>query len=718
MSPSRQILVGLAAGVALGLFLGELAAPLQVVADAYVRLLQMTVLPYVTVSLVAGLGSLSKEQAKVMFTRVGAVLLAVWTLSVVLAFSMALSFPAWETASFFSTSQLQPAERFDFLDLYIPTNPFHSLANSVVPAVVLFCGVVGVALIGMKDKQRVLEPLHVLGGAIAEVNRFVVKLTPVGLFAIAASLAGTMRAEDLERIEIYLLAYAAVALLLMLWGLPALVSTFTPAGYREVVAPARAALLTAFATGSLFVVLPQLGECARRLLERHAPERPGAQELPDVIVPASFNFPHSAKLLSLSFIPFAAWFTEVTIGGFFDYVKLAGVGLLSFFGSLNAAVPYLLDLYRIPQDTFQLFLATGVVNSRVGSAVAAMHTLVVAVLGSFAVCGLVRVSWARLLRYLVVTAALTFVTIGGLRVLFSTAFEQEYNKDDVLASMHSRRSAADATVHLEAVAPIEETREGPLLDRIRARGRVRVGYRLDNPPYSFLNGRGELVGLEVEMAQEIASVLDVSLELVPIRFMKYAEEINEGCCDVLMAGVLVTPERAERITFSDPYMEEHLAFLVPDDERARFGTRASLRSSRPLRIGAFSSGAILDRLRSYVPEAEIVIFESRDEFDRFVEGGATELDGVLIPAERGAVWTLRHPRLAVVIPDPPMLTLPLAFAVGEGDEGLRLFLNAWIDLQRRNGTIDALRDYWVYGKDAEPRLPRWSVVRDVLGWVD
>ncbi len=50
-----------------------------------------------------------------------------------------------------------------------------------------------------------------------------------------------------------------------------------------------------------------------------------------------------------------------------DYPQLAVTGLLTFFGSLNAAVPFLLDLFRIPADTFQLFLATGVINSRVGT---------------------------------------------------------------------------------------------------------------------------------------------------------------------------------------------------------------------------------------------------------------------------------------------------------------------------------------------------------------
>ena len=46
MTFSRKILVGLGAGVAVGLSLGEYVLPLKLVADGFVRLLQMTVLPW------------------------------------------------------------------------------------------------------------------------------------------------------------------------------------------------------------------------------------------------------------------------------------------------------------------------------------------------------------------------------------------------------------------------------------------------------------------------------------------------------------------------------------------------------------------------------------------------------------------------------------------------------------------------------------------------
>ena len=62
MTFSRQILVGLVGGILTGLFFGERAAALKWAADGFVKLLQMMVLPYITVSIVASLGSLESAE--------------------------------------------------------------------------------------------------------------------------------------------------------------------------------------------------------------------------------------------------------------------------------------------------------------------------------------------------------------------------------------------------------------------------------------------------------------------------------------------------------------------------------------------------------------------------------------------------------------------------------------------------------------------------------
>lgn len=190
---SKRIRIGVFAGAVTGLLFGDYTAVLRLVADGYVRLLQMTVLPYVTISIVARLGALDFVQARAVGKRVGAVLALLWTAGLAAALLVALVFPAHESASFFSTAMLDEREGFDFLGLYIPTNPFNSLANNIVPAVVLFSLFLGLALIPVPKKKRLIRVLTVGSAAIANATNFVVSLTPYGVFAISAVVAGRDR---------------------------------------------------------------------------------------------------------------------------------------------------------------------------------------------------------------------------------------------------------------------------------------------------------------------------------------------------------------------------------------------------------------------------------------------------------------------------------------------------------------------------------------------
>src|SRR5512145_3355773 len=131
-----KILIGLSLGIAVGLFLGERAGIFAFAANAYIRLLQMTVLPYLMVSVIAGIGSMNVVQARRLFLRVGTLTLVLWALALAVVFLIPLTFPRVDTASFFSTSLVEQREPLDFITLYIPTNAFNSLANNVVPAVV------------------------------------------------------------------------------------------------------------------------------------------------------------------------------------------------------------------------------------------------------------------------------------------------------------------------------------------------------------------------------------------------------------------------------------------------------------------------------------------------------------------------------------------------------------------------------------------------------
>ncbi len=711
MTFSHKILVGLAAGVACGLFLGELVSPLAIVADGFIKLLQMTVLPYVTVSIVASLGHLDMAQAKRLGLQAGLTLLTLSAIAIAVAFLFPLVFPATETASFFTASLIEKPPAFDFIGLYIPSNPFNSLANNVVPAVVLFSLIVGVALIGVQKKGPLLDVLGLISTTIARATRFVVQLTPYGVFALSATAAGTMSFDQLARIQVYLVAYMAFSLLLALWILPGLVAAVTPIPYREVLGPTRDALITAFIAGDLFIVLPSLIDACKSLLAKHGVVDAESESLPDVIVPASFNFPHSGKLLSLSFVLFAGWFagTDVPVT---SYPRLAATGGLSFFGSMNAAMPFLLDVFRIPADTFQLFVATSVINARFGTLAAAVHTVTMALIGTAAITGHLRLDPRRMARYAVVTLVVTAAVVGGLRLTFRTVLAREYKGAEQVYGMTNLFNNGPAIVVPPPAAP--DASGGSVFDQIQKRGVLRVGFVENRLPYAFRNGKRDLVGLDVELAQLLARDLGLRVEFVEWPTGELVSAVAAGRSDIGIGGLPMTPHLATVSMFSTPYLDETLAFVVKDYLRARFETWDSIAQIRDLTIGVPPLPYYERTLATRLPGVPFKRFDPASD----PLAASAGFDALVLPAERGSVLTLLHPEWGVVVPQPGVVKVPLAFPLPGHDQQWADIVNTWIDLKRRDGTLDALYDQWILGKTSSGHAPRWSVIRDVLHWID
>ena len=322
-----------------------------------------------------------------------------WALTLALVFLSPLALPSGKGGAFFSAAPQEAEHPIDWVGLYIPANPFNALANNVVPAVVVFAVLAGIALMGMKDKQALLRPLAVFNEAMSRIGTMVTKTTPYGIFAIAANAAATLRLDEFERLQGYLLVYGGLACLLTFWLLPGLVAATTHVRRRAtdpLPRRRRSSRPSSRRTSS---------SCCRRSSRTRARSWPTAaqgdqteSELVDVLVPTSFNFPHSAKLLSLSFVPFVAWYAGLRLD-LSLYPTLAGAGLLAVFGSINTAIPFMLDLARLPADLFQLFVVSGVLNSRFGSMAATMHTLTIAILGTCLITGRVRIERPRLVRY-------------------------------------------------------------------------------------------------------------------------------------------------------------------------------------------------------------------------------------------------------------------------------------------------------------------------------
>ena len=123
----------------------------------------------------------------------------------------------------------------------------------------------------------------------------------------------------------------------------------------------------------------------------------------------------------------------------------------------------------------------------------------------------------------------------------------------------------------------------------------------------------------------------------------------------------------------------------------------------------------IQKIHERLPQAQLQVVS---DAPAIFEGLGTRFEAAVFPAERGSAWTLLHPEFSVVVPEPGIIKVPLAFPLARQDARFASFINTWIELKRRDGTIDALYQYWILGQSARLKTPHWSVIRNVLGWVE
>jgi Na+/H+-dicarboxylate symporter/ABC-type amino acid transport substrate-binding protein len=706
---------GLAMGAASGLIFGEYCRPLALIGDAFVGLLQMTVLPYVVVSLLANLGRLTWLQSRRLGLIGGLVLLVLWIIGLSTIYAIAHSFPDWKSGSFFSTAVTDGSTSIDLVKVFVPANVFTSLAENYIPAVVVFCICVGLALTGLEQKQLLIGQMDVLAKALIRVSSFIAGWTPLGVFAIAASTAGTISWDELQRLRVYLIAFSAATLFLLVIVLPWLIAACTPFGYREVWRVSRNALLTAFATGKLIVVLPILIEETERLVaERRNGDPTASTPAIDVLYPLAYPFPHLGKLMGMLFIPFAAWFLGRSMQDQ-EYPVFLLSGLFSYFGGPVVATPFLLDQMHLPHDMFQLFMLSAVYCGRLGDALGVMHLVTFTLLSISAYNGTLRLSVWRLVTFMLGTCILGLAGLAALRVSLASSLKYVEKKDEIIAHMQLLEKLVPYTVMSVQGPNPEPLRPGEgLLGRIRRRGIIRIGFNEEKLPFAYFNSHGSLVGLDINMAHQLARDMGVAIEFVRYDRDRLADALRNDHFDVVMCGLIGTIERSEQMQHTEPYMNVTMALVAPDHRIRDFASLENIRQLGPLKIGvAEVSNSFADRLRALLPHVELVHLRTDREY---FEGAWQDLEGLLISAESGSAFTLLYPDFEVIVPSGARVAAPLFYAVGQRDEAMADYLDHWLDLRKLDGTLQSLYDYWILGKNHADRPPRWSLIRH-LGWV-
>jgi ABC-type amino acid transport substrate-binding protein len=184
----------------------------------------------------------------------------------------------------------------------------------------------------------------------------------------------------------------------------------------------------------------------------------------------------------------------------------------------------------------------------------------------------------------------------------------------------------------------------------------------------------------------------------------------------VMPGTWYRPYWFSSLHLSAPYLTGTMGLAVRDDRRHEFASIEVLHRSHGLRIGVpLDTRQVEYSMRRYFGDTDVE-FITLPFWQAFFEGLHPELDAFLVPAENGSAWSLLHPEYTVVVPQPDPVKVPSAFGLSLNAADLADAVNEWVVFATNEGMIQRAYDYWILGQGAAVKRPRWSIVRDVLGW--
>ncbi len=288
MSLNTQILVAAILGVLFGFFLNLLPDSafydgslygLSIASSIFIGLLKMLLIPLIFSSIVVGVSNL---QASGQLSRVWKITLlccvTTTTLALILGLACAHLFEVGKgvdvrlfqdaMSQHQTPDTLTPSSFFTNFIQNTLINPFKAFAEGNVLAVVVFALFVGVALVKGGEQFRTVRRLsHQFFDIMMLMIGWVMKLAPLGIFALLAKLIATEDVTVLSRLAEFAVVVTGTTIFHGLVVLPLLLWLFGKMNPVTFFKGTRAALITAFATSSSSATMPLSMKCAQENLK-------------------------------------------------------------------------------------------------------------------------------------------------------------------------------------------------------------------------------------------------------------------------------------------------------------------------------------------------------------------------------------------------------------------------------------------------------------------
>ena len=162
------------------------------------------------------------------------------------------------------------------------------------------------------------------------------------------------------------------------------------------------------------------------------------------------------------------------------------------------------------------------------------------------------------------------------------------------------------------------------VDAIKQKGKLVVATSPDYAPFEFqalVDGKNQVVGADIDMAQAIADELGVKLEISSMSFDNVLTSLQTGKADLAIAGISATDERKEVFDFSIPYYENKMSFLVRKADLDKYKDLSNLASAN---IAAQKGTVPETMVKEQLPNAQLTSLANMGEAVNELQAGKVD----------------------------------------------------------------------------------------------
>jgi len=713
MSLTKQMAIATALGIFAGLFFGELCAVLAPYASAYVMILKMTAIPYVAFAILHGIGQLTSHTAKEILKKGIFFILLAWCINIAMIYFVNFLFPVSPHSSPYGSWSTKPAGSVDFAELLIPENIFYDLANNIVPPIVIFSLLIGIALMHMKEKHVMMSILDIIVSALSKLTSWIARITPIGTFLIMANQVGTTQFTTIQQVITYITLYVFGTCLVIFWIFPRIVSMLTDIKALSWIKDLAPILLLGYTTNVVIVCIPYMIELIKQKLFTFVQKNDKAEGEIQGIVSILFNLPLGSLFISI-FILFISYFYShpFSVLGHVQQltlVFLTGLGSIGL-GSLINNLTFILDSLNLPVDSVNLFLTTIPFTAGFQTMVSVMEISSLALLITFSTHHLIHFKIHRFLHRLIMTAAFLIVIFFGLKIY--NFLPEIRNTSKTICEFQISTSALSKLYYDGERIGSRPESSLDIFARIKESKILRVGYNSNAIPFSFFNDQEKLVGYDTAFAYKLAENLGCEVEFVPLNYAGLKEELDLELYDIAMSAITINEQRLKDIAFTDPYLESPIVIVGPK-KKSDYKTFEELQEVANLKIAVLKGSAFVAVAKTLFPHAEIILLSNYEEY------ASKDGTSYLLWSEEGAIsWLIRHRQFTILPFGKTLGIMAFGYAIKQNALQWQSYLNQWLKLKKEEGFTEKQYNKWFLGKPYEEKkpLPRWSILRNIFHW--